>query len=317
MVTASSNQPLAAVHLDLDGARHIYRAHGWTYDPADDPLFESGLRGALDLLARTNVTATLFVVAEDVFDAPKRALLRDAVAAGHEIASHSLSHGRLTGLDEAGKRREIAESRVCLASELGVDVRGFRAPGFHIDRECLELVNESGYAYDSSMLVATPRVAPQPHRPLPGQPLYELPVPSAGPFSFPFHPSYSLVLGHWYFRAGLTDFRRRRSPLVLLFHLTDFADPLPRGRIKGWQQRLFTLSHLTADHKRAQCASMLDLVRRHFTIASTSRLLSECTNGSHESAREELIESPREESESASAAARASGGGAPRAGDKR
>jgi peptidoglycan/xylan/chitin deacetylase (PgdA/CDA1 family) len=279
MVTASSRQPLAAVHLDLDGARHIYRAHGWRYDPADDPLFETGLRGGLDLLARNNVRATLFVVAEDVFDARKRALLREAVAAGHEIASHSLSHGRLTDLDAAGKRREIAESRTCLSTELGTNVRGFRAPGFHIDRECLELVNESGYAYDSSMLAATTRVASQPHRPLAGQPLYELPVPSAGPLSLPFHPSYSLVLGHWYFRAGLTDFRRRQSPLVLLFHLTDFADPLPRGRTRGLRQRLFTLSHLSATHKRERCTAILDLVRRHFTIASTVQLLAACTNG--------------------------------------
>jgi peptidoglycan/xylan/chitin deacetylase (PgdA/CDA1 family) len=273
MGAASTDQPLAAVHLDLDGARHIYRAHGWRYDPSDDPLFESGLRGALDLLARRHVSATLFVVAEDVFDARKRALIRAAVDAGHEIASHSLSHDRLTALDAAAKRREIAESRACLASELGADVRGFRAPGFRIDRECLELVNDAGYAYDSSML------ASRPHRPLPGQPLYELPVPSAGPFSFPFHPSYSLVLGHWYFRAGLSDYRRRRSPLVLLFHLTDFADPLPRARTRGLRQRLFTLSYLSAEHKRARCAAILDHVRRHFTIASTSQVLSACANG--------------------------------------
>lgn len=275
MAITTPDQPLAAVHLDLDGARHIYRAHGWRYDPTDDPLFESGLRGALDLLARRNVAATLFVVAEDVFDARKRALLREAVNAGHEIASHSLSHDRLTGLNGAGKRREITESRACLASELNTEVRGFRAPGFQIDRECLEIVNDAGYAYDSSMLAA------EPHRPIPGQPLYELPVPSAGPFSFPFHPSYSLVLGHWYFRAGLTDYRRRRSPLVLLFHLTDFADPLPRARTRGFQQRLFTLSYLSAEHKRARCSAILDLVRRHFTIASTAHLLSACTNGSH------------------------------------
>jgi peptidoglycan/xylan/chitin deacetylase (PgdA/CDA1 family) len=275
MPTTPDAPPLAAVHLDLDGARHIYRAHGWRYDPTDDPLFESGLRGALDLLARRNVSATLFVVAEDVFDARKRTLLREAVRAGHEIASHSLSHGLLTTLDGAGKRREIAESRACLSSELGTEVRGFRAPGFRIDRECLEIVNEAGYAYDSSML------AVEPHRPIPGQPLYELPVPSAGPFSFPFHPSYSLVIGHWWFRAGLSDYRRRRSPLVLLFHLTDFADPLPRARTRGIQQRLFTLSYLSTEHKRARCSAILDLVRRHFTIGSTSHMLSACTNGFH------------------------------------
>jgi peptidoglycan/xylan/chitin deacetylase (PgdA/CDA1 family) len=280
MATVAGNRPLAAVHLDLDGARHIYRAHGWRYEPADDPLFESGLRGALDLLSRTNVTATLFVVAEDVFDPRKRELLREAVRAGHEIASHSLSHGRLTGLDLAGKRREIAESRQYLASVLGTNVRGFRAPGFHIDRECLELVNAAGYEYDSSMLRTQDRRAAVPHRPLPNQPLYELPVPSARPFALPFHPSYSLVLGDWYFRAGLADYRRRHAPLVLLFHLTDFADPLPDGRARGLRQRLFTLSHLPAARKRARCSAMLDLVRRHFTVTSTSQLLSACTNGS-------------------------------------
>jgi peptidoglycan/xylan/chitin deacetylase (PgdA/CDA1 family) len=274
MVT-SRDQPLAAVHLDLDGARHIYRAHGWPYDAADDPLFESGLRGALELFARNSVKATLFVVAEDLFDTRKRTLLRDAVNAGHEIASHSLSHDTLTALDGAGKRREIAESRRSLAAELDTEVRGFRAPGFRIDRECLELVSDAGYTYDSSMLASS-----GPHRPLPGRPVYELPVPAAGPFAFPFHPSYSLVLGHWYFRAGLKDFRRRPSPLVLLFHLTDFAEPLPSARLRSWRQRLFTLSHLSAAHKRARCSAMLDLVGRYFSLASTSQLLATCTSDS-------------------------------------
>jgi len=285
---------LAAVHLDLDGARHIYRAHGWRYDPSDDPLFESGLRGALDLFAQANVAATLFVVAEDVFDAKKRALLEEAVKSGHEIASHSFSHGRLTRLDAAGKRREITESLRCLKSELATDVRGFRAPGFHIDRECLELINEAGYAYDSSMLAEPKRHPALPHRPLAGRPLYELPLPSAGPFSFPFHPSYSLVLGNWYFRAGLTDYRRQRTPLVLLFHLTDFADPLPSGRLRGVRQRLFTLSHLSAETKRARCLAMLNLVRRHYTIVSTADMLAQCTNGDERSSAD-WVPNPRKE----------------------
>jgi peptidoglycan/xylan/chitin deacetylase (PgdA/CDA1 family) len=288
------DQPLAAVHLDLDGARHIYRAHGWRYDPADDPLFESGLRGALSVFADRNVQATLFVVAEDLSDARKRSLLGAAASAGHEIASHSLSHRTLTALTGTGKRREIVESRRRLASELGTEVRGFRAPRFRIDRECLELVSEAGYTYDSSLLASS-----GPHRPLPGTPLYELPVPAAGPFAFPFHPSYSLVLGQWYFRAGLTDFRRRRSPMVLLFHLTDFAEPLPHGRMRGWRQRLYTLSHLSAAYKRARCSSMLDLVRRHFTIASTAQLLAACGNGCEADAPRHQDARPREDHESA------------------
>ena len=36
------------VHVDLDGARHIFRAHGWAYPWPDDPLFESGMAQLLD-----------------------------------------------------------------------------------------------------------------------------------------------------------------------------------------------------------------------------------------------------------------------------
>jgi len=263
----------AAIHVDLDGARHIYRAHGWRYDWADDPLFESGLRAALDFFEREQVTATLFVIAEDLLDPRKRVLLDEAVRAGHEIASHSVTHQRLTLLSREAKRREIFESRSRLMDAFGVEVTGFRAPGFHSDVECLELIGEAGYAYDASMLDGRDRRRHGPHPPLLDNPLIELPVPSAGPFALPFHPSYSLVIGSWYFRAGLESYRRRGAAFVLLFHLTDFADPLPRTRTRGCQQRIFTLSHLPGDRKRARSAAMLERVRRSFLIVSTTSLL--------------------------------------------
>ena len=272
---ATAGRAQAAIHVDLDGARHIYRAHGWPYDSGDDRLFESGLRGALDFLAGAECPATFFAIAEDLDDFRKRALLEGVVDAGHEIASHSVTHRRLTGLDRETKRHEIAESRRRLASALRVAVRGFRAPGFGIDHECLELIQEAGYEYDSSMWDvrhANGRL-PGPFQPLPGEPLVEMPVPAAGPFGWPFHPSYSLAVGDWYFRAGLRAFRRRQTPMVLLFHLTDFSDPLPRAHARGFPQRLFTLSTLSAEGKRARCRAMLDLVRRHFVLATTSDLL--------------------------------------------
>jgi hypothetical protein len=166
-------------------------------------------------------------------------------------------------------------------STLGVTVRGFRAPGFDIDREVLELLDEAGYVYDSSAFptarfarrLGVPRLAKGPHRPLADRSLLELPLPAYAPLPVPFHPSYSLVLGMWYFRLGLRRLRRTRTPLVMLFHLTDFADPLPRAELPGWQSRIFTLSHLSREEKLDRCTRMLDLVRRTYRLTPTEELL--------------------------------------------
>jgi peptidoglycan/xylan/chitin deacetylase (PgdA/CDA1 family) len=273
MTNAPRTAPLApaVIHLDLDGARHIFQAHGWNYPDKADQLFETGLRGALEAFADAGIVATLFVIAEDARDPVKAAIIRDAAAAGHELASHSVTHGRLTRMGREAKRREIVDSRRMLADAFGVAIDGFRAPGFHRDAECLELIADAGYAYDSSELKDDSDR--HPYRPVPDRPLWELPLPALPPFSWPFHPSYSLVAGQWYFRTGIADHCRRRAPLVLLFHLTDFAEPLARERARSWSQRLFTLSYRSAARKRAECRAMLEAVRRRFEMTTTTRML--------------------------------------------
>jgi len=272
---------LAAIHLDLDGAAHIFRAHGWTYGGHDDPLFETGLWRALELFEAMKVRATLFAIAEDLDDPRKRELLQEAVRRGHEVASHSLTHRKLTTLTRDEKRREVFESLERIATELGVGVQGFRAPGFEIDQETLELVDLAGYRYDSSLFpgAASARKlevtegSKSPYRPLKNRRLMELPMPGYDLLPFPFHPSYSLVLGTWYFRLGLRRFRRGAAPLVMLFHLTDFADPLPPDRLPGWKARLFTLSYMKGAPKRRRCAEMLNLLQNHYRIVDSTELL--------------------------------------------
>ena len=53
----TKNIPNAVVHVDLDGAPHIYRAHGWRYDHDIDPLFASGLTNLLAFLERNKLKA--------------------------------------------------------------------------------------------------------------------------------------------------------------------------------------------------------------------------------------------------------------------
>jgi peptidoglycan/xylan/chitin deacetylase (PgdA/CDA1 family) len=271
----------AVVHVDLDGARHIYRVHGWRYPAADDPLFETGLTGALELFARENVTATFFVIAEDLDDPAKRPLLEAIVQRGHEVGSHSVTHCRLTSLSPAERHREIYHSRAKLEDALGIPVRGFRAPALDLDGSIIELVAGAGYDYDSSLFGGHPSSQRKLGRAVPTGPftieprsgLVELPLPRPSGFPTPFHPSYSLLFGTWYFRAGLTKSRATVPTFVLLFHLTDFAAPLEGAYLGPLGSRLFTLSHLKASTKVARCAEMLAAVRDAYAIVPTTSLL--------------------------------------------
>ncbi|HEU5153797.1 MAG TPA: polysaccharide deacetylase family protein [Gemmatimonadales bacterium] len=269
------------VHLDLDGYSAICAAHGWGLPTGRDELFLTGLTNALDALAETQVRATLFVIAQDLSDPDKLALLRRAVEQGHEIGSHTVTHRRLTTLSSREKASEIRDSREAIAATLGVPVLGFRAPAFDLDREVIDLVAQAGYRYDSSLFpntraarrIGVERVSDWPHRLHPAAELLELPLPRFAPLPVPYHPCYSLVVGTWYFRTGLQRTARIGSPLVLLFHLTDFAEPLAPGAAPGWKRRFFTLSHISATDKRRRCGIMMAEVAGRYQLASTADLL--------------------------------------------
>lgn len=273
----------AVIHVDLDGAREIFAGHGWTYPSQGvDPVFSSGMRRLLEFLRQHRVRATLFVVAHALKDSAQRALLEEAVADGHEIASHSLTHQYLTQIEPDAKRREIAESRVLLERALGVSVQGFRAPGYRIDRDSLELLGASGYLWDSSAfptrrhasaLACTTQALRRPHRPLGTHPLIEWSLPDYRPLPLPFQPSYSLLLGDWLFRAGIDRHRRLGQPLTLLFHLIDFADPLPTAMRRGLARRIFTLSTISGEDKAARCSAMLAAVRMHYRLTTTAEAI--------------------------------------------
>jgi peptidoglycan/xylan/chitin deacetylase (PgdA/CDA1 family) len=278
------SRPTCVVHIDLDGYADICRVHGWPFVGPRDVIFESGLRSALAFLARNEITATLFTIAQNVRDSLKKELLRECVGQGHEIGSHSVTHRKLTALPRSEQRSEIFESRAMLEQSLGVAVRGFRAPGFSIDGHALGMLESAGYCYDCSLFpdartsrrTGLGKISARPHLLGSSRRLLELPMPAHAPLPVPFHPSYSLVLGMQYFRMGIRRARRTGAPLLLLFHLTDFADPLPDEALPNWKAKFYTLSFLTAAEKARRCAQMLDLVRRDYRVVTTADLLRSC-----------------------------------------
>jgi peptidoglycan/xylan/chitin deacetylase (PgdA/CDA1 family) len=278
-----NEKPKAVVHVDLDGAGHIYRAHGWFYDYPDDPLFETGIKNMLNFFNVNGIKATLFTVASDLDDSRKREFLQEAVNQGHEIASHSLTHPFFYHLKYDEKQAQINESKEKIETLLGISVKGFRAPNYQVDRDCLELLADYGYKYDSSVFptrnwakrLETPELEQAPNRPLHNCSIIEFPLPHYRPAPFPFHPSYSLLLGKSYFKWGMTRYRKTGHPLIFLFHLTDFSVPLPADRLRGLSSKIYTLSHLSAETKTARCQLMFDQVKEAYQLTETSSLLAE------------------------------------------
>ncbi len=70
--------------------------------------------------------------------------------AGWQVGAHTLSHSRLTRLNEENQRREIRESKARIEEHLGRPVRAFAYPfgsALDYDETSVRLVREAGFAY--------------------------------------------------------------------------------------------------------------------------------------------------------------------------
>jgi polysaccharide deacetylase family protein (PEP-CTERM system associated) len=113
---------------------------------------EASLNRLLDLLARFNAVATFFTVGW--LAERKPGLVRRVVEQGHEIASHSWWHRRVTALSPAELREDVRRCRATLEQTAGRPVLGFRAPSFSIvpgTEWAFDVLIEEGYRYDSSI----------------------------------------------------------------------------------------------------------------------------------------------------------------------
>ncbi|HSS38010.1 MAG TPA: polysaccharide deacetylase family protein [Polyangia bacterium] len=154
-------RPTIAVSVDLDGLGCYYRIHGLGEPPAPPPghvVLRKCLPRFLDLFDRHHIKATFFVVGADLAeDADGRALLAQAARAGHELANHTHTHPYdFTHLPREAMAAEIDHAHAAIADVAGRPPVGFRAPGYAINSQVLELLVQRGYAYDSSVFPSPP-----------------------------------------------------------------------------------------------------------------------------------------------------------------
>lgn len=70
---------------------------------------------------------------------------REMIAAGWELASHTINHLDLTTLDAAGLEHEIGDSRRILARRFGVRVQNFCYPAGHYDQAAIAALKAARY----------------------------------------------------------------------------------------------------------------------------------------------------------------------------
>jgi len=279
--TPNGRTPLA-IHVDLDGATHIFRAHGQSFRGPVDSIYASGMESMLALFDENAVRATLFVIAEDARDPAKRPLIAEALARGHELASHTMTHPNLLRADTATKNRELVDSKAAIEDAFGVSVSGFRAPGYAMDAESLGILGRAGYLYDSSAFPTAEFArrfqctvgelqAPRRFDRFSG--LIELPLPGPAPNAMPLGPSLSLAFAIPAARWTLWRASKRGIPTALLFHLIDFAAPIERAYRGDARLVLFTLSTRSAAAKRRACSRLLRFARARFSLTPTLELL--------------------------------------------
>lgn len=131
-----------------------------SYDTESQSCVEN-LETIVNVHKKHKMPATFFVVANILNSRNNlmiKKLLDDPL---FEVASHSYSHKVVLDHRVCGRagdaRKEIVDSRKMLEDIFGKEITGFRTPcgypeGLKGEKQLLELVNEAGYKYISSML---------------------------------------------------------------------------------------------------------------------------------------------------------------------
>jgi len=217
--------------LDVPKAPDIAR---WSTLPS---RVEANFQRLLDLFSEEGRHVTCFFVGWIAERFPH--LVREAVARGHEIASHGYAHRLAYSMTRREFRADALRSRLLLEDISGSPVMGYRAAGFSATEAVPWFFTElcaSGYAYDSSVFPArrghggNPKSALRPHF-VADEALIEIPASLAelGPMRMCFFGGGYLRL----FPYGIIRHMGRRlmangAPLIFYVHPREIDPQHPR-----------------------------------------------------------------------------------------
>ena len=109
----------------------------------DDGPHGASTQAILDILAKERVPATFFAVGERMRQHPD--LIKEMLAAGHEVGNHTQTHARLDKLSDNLVREEIDGCDRSFHAITGRRMTLFRPPGMRDSPEILSIAKRMGY----------------------------------------------------------------------------------------------------------------------------------------------------------------------------
>jgi polysaccharide deacetylase family protein (PEP-CTERM system associated) len=152
MVSHAFQQSSAAMSVDVEDWFQVENLKPViarsTWDSRERRVERNTMR-ILELLGERRTQATFFILGWVAERHP--GLIRRIADGGHEIASHGYGHDLLYNLTEAEFRADIERGKKLLEDTTGYQIRGYRAPSFSITDWAVDILQEMGFEYDSSV----------------------------------------------------------------------------------------------------------------------------------------------------------------------
>lgn len=239
---------------------------------------EQSTQRLLRVFERAGIKATFFVLGWVAKRSPQ--LVREIHRAGHEIASHGMSHKLVFDQTPEEFASETYESKALLEDITGERVLGYRASTYSITRRslwALDILHEAGFAYDSSIFpirhdtygipdapvtpgrISTPKGASILEFPMSTAPMLGLKIPVSG-------GGYFRLLPYWLTRRGLMTLNRLERPFIFYLHPWEVDPEQPRIRA-GWKSRLRHYTNLD------RCEARLCRLIEEFRFAPVREVL--------------------------------------------
>lgn len=226
---------------------------------------EANVQRILAMLAERDIRATFFTLGWIAERYPQ--VVRDIVAAGHELASHGYGHERASDLDAKQFGADVDRAKKLLEDLAGAEVRGYRAPSFSISVGNLwafEALARAGYQYSSSVypirhdhygMPDSPRFAYRV-----GTGLLEVPATTLRMFSRNMPTSgggYFRLLPYALSRWMLRQVNERDGePAIFYFHPWEIDPRQPR--MSGIDLRTRFRHYVNLEHTESKISRLLD-----------------------------------------------------------
>jgi len=136
----------AVFTMDVEDFSDIYCLRGKSKEAF--PSMMDGVGVYLDLLEKYHIKGDLFVLANRLDK--DREILKNAVERGHRIAVHGFSHELPSNETKEEFADHIAKAKMLIEESLSVHVQGFRAPGFSLRQDEVDILPQLGFRYDAS-----------------------------------------------------------------------------------------------------------------------------------------------------------------------